>query len=228
MDGDEITPEDEMIAEGGTGTPTPAVDYQKMFETMQAQNAALAAQNAQLAQTVQQVAARPVVQQPVNVPNPLDAFDDKAKAALQAVIDQQNANFKAQFAQQEQRFAGMALEQEANSIAAIPNLDPAIAKRAQEVFKQERARGVPLNASNAVDFAIGEAVRNGTFKGNVPSQHQNRAPNTLVGGGRPPAAPKARPANFDRMSRTEQIKHFESDDNIHNTPLGGMNYDDAE
>lgn len=225
MDEDNTDPAQEMLNEGGTGTPAPAVNYQQMFEAMQQQNAQLAQQNANLAQTVQQVAARPVMQQQIaNTPDPFDVFDDKAKTALKAVIEQQNASFKQQFQQQEQRFSNMQLEAEANSIAAMPGLDPEITKYAQAVFKGNRAKGIPLTASEAVDFAIGQAIRNGTFKGTVPSAHQTRGapPTVLPGGGRPPVPPKARPTNFDGMSRKQQIAHLESDESIHNAPIQGF------
>ena len=228
MDGDEIDPAAEMLNEGAPPAANSAVDYQKMFETMQAQNAQLAQQNAQLAQTVQQVAARPVQQQqPVH--DPFEAFDDKTKAALKSVIDAQNNNFQQQFRQQEQQFKGMQLETEVAAIAATPGLTPEMVKQAQDIFRGNRAKGVPVLANEVVDMVIGAAIRNGTFKGTIPQQHQQRgtAPNTLTGGSRPPGPTKARPANFDRMSRKDVIAHYESDDALHDTPIQGI-WDDND
>ncbi len=226
MDDDEIDPAQEMLNEGAPPPPAaPAIDYQKMYEAMQAQNAQIMQQNAQLAQTVQQVAARPIAPA-VAAPDPFAAFDDKTAAALRSVVEAQNNNFKQQFAAQEQNFKGMQLKAEADSIAGM-NLDPEIAKRAQAIFIGNRNKGVPLTAAEAADFAIGEAVRNGTFKGTVPGQHQNRGPATIPGGSRTPAPTKNRPANFDKMSRKEQIAHYESDENLHSAPIQGI-WDDAD
>lgn len=223
---DNVDPTAEMLNEGGSGTPVtqqPPIDYQKMFEAMQQQNAQLVAQNAQLAQTVQQVANRPVtVQQPVNQPDPFEAFDDNTKKALKGVIDTMNNNFKQQLSQHQQQFANMALEQEIAQIAAIPNLTADQIKRAQDIFRGNRAKGIPINAQESVDVVIGQDFRAG--KVNLG----NRAPPpALTGGGRPPVPAKARPANFDKMSRKEQIAHFEADDALHSTPIQSI-WDDPD
>ncbi len=219
-----VDPAEEMANEGGTGTPPAAVDYQKLFEQQQLQMQQMAQQNAQLAQTVQQVAQRPAyAPQQVAQPDPFDKFDSNTAAALKAVTDSMNKQFEQKFAQQQQQFQSMQVEAEVNSITSLIN-DPVIAKRAQEVFRAERARGVPLNASNAVDFAIGEAVRNGTFRGNVPTQNQRvgSPPSVIPGGSRAPVSAKPRPVNFDAMSRKQQIAHLESDESIHSANIQGF------
>ena len=216
---DKVDPAQEMLNEGAP--PAPPIDYQKMFEAMQAQNAQLAQQNAQLAQTVQQVANRPVVAQPVAAPvaDPFADFEPTTAKALKGVIDTMNNNFKQQFQQQEQRFQHLTLEQEAAQIATMQGLTADQIKRAQDIFRGNRAKGIPINAAECVDVVIGQDFR----AGKVNLGNQNRgAPAALTGGARPPAPVKARPANFDRMSRAEQIKHYESDDNLHNTPIAGF------
>lgn len=219
MEEDNVDPAQEMLNEGAPpANQVQPIDYQKMFEAQQAQMQQVMQQNAQLAQTVQQVAARPVIQQaPVNQPDPFAAFNPETAAALKAALEQQNQQFKQTLQQQEQRFAGMALEQEAAGIAAMPGLNADQIKRAQDIFRGNRAKGIPINAAECVDVVIGQDFRAG--KVNIG----NRAPPaTIPGGSRQPAPPKARPTNFDNMSRKQQIAHFESDDAIHNAPIQGF------
>lgn len=224
MDGDEnVDPVADMLAEGGTGTPPATVDYQKLYEQMQQQNAQIMQQNTQLAQTVQQVAARPVIQQSnTPAPDPFAAFNPETAAALKQALDQQAAQFKQQLATTQQQFAGMALEQEAASIAVTPGLTPDQIKRAQDIFRGNRSKGIPINAAECIDVVLGADFRAGKI-----NLGQRGAPPVINGGSRTPAPAKARPANFEKMSLKQQIVHYESDENLHNEPIKGI-WDDAD
>lgn len=217
MDEDNIDPAQEMLAEGGTGTP-PAVDYQKMFEEMQKQNAALAQQNQQLAVTVQQVAQRPVqtVQQ-TNEPDPFAAFNPETKAALKAALDAQSKGFEQRLAQTQQQFANMSLEQEAASIAATPGLTPEQIKRAQDIFRGNRAKGIPINGTECIDVVLGADFRAGKI-----AIGQRNAPPVITGGSRgaPPATRQT--ANTDKMSLKDQIKYYESMEGFDDARIVGI------
>lgn len=220
-DDDNNDPVQEMLNEGAP--PAPAIDYQKLFEATQAQNAALMQQNQQLAVTVQQVAARPVNQQPTNVPDPFAAFNPETKAALQAALDYQSKGFEQKLQQTQAQFAGMALEQEAASIAAIPNLTPDQITRAQAIFRGNRAKGIPIRGEECVDVVLGADFRAGKI-----AIGQRNAPAVINGGSRTQAPTTTRqPANFDKLSRKEQIKLYEADEALHEAPIKGI-WDDAD
>lgn len=216
---DTVDPAAEMLNEGAP--PAPAVDYQKMFETMQQQNAQLAQQNANLAQTVQQVASRPI-QSSIPAPDPFAAFNPETAAALKAALDQQARGFEQRLASTQQQFAGMALEQEAASISATPGLTQEQVKRAQDIFRGNRAKGIPINASECIDVVLGADFRAGKI--NIG---QRGAPPVINGGSRSIVAGKPRAANFDKLSRVEQIKQYEADEDLHDTPIKGF-WDDAD
>lgn len=218
MDEDNVDPAAEMLNEGGTGTPAPAIDYQKMYEATQAQNTQLAAQNQQLAITVQQVAQRPVqtvAAQPVN--DPFKDFAPETAAALKAALDHQAKQFQSQLQQTQQQFANMSLEQEAASIAAIPNLTPEQIKRAQDIFRGNRAKGIPINATECVDVVLGADFRAGKI--NIGTR---TPPATIVGGSRGQTPAARTSANTSKMSLKDQIKYYESMDGFDDARIVGI------
>lgn len=214
-----VDPAAEMLNEGTPPTSQTAVDYQKMFEEMQRQNAALAQQNQQLAVTVQQVAARPVMQQPVqNTPDPFAAFAPETAAALKGALEQQAAAFKQQLEQTQQQFANMSLEQEAASIALTPGLTPDQAKRAQDIFRGNRSKGIPINATECIDVVLGADFRAGKI--NIGNR---QPPPVITGGSRGTPQPATRnTANVDRMSFKEQIKYYESMEGFDSVRIEGI------
>lgn len=216
---DTVDPAAEMLNEGTPPTSQAAVDYQKMFEEMQKQNAALAQQNQQLAVTVQQVAARPAMQQPVqNTPDPFAAFAPETAAALKGALDAQAAQFKQQLAQTQQQFANMSLEQEAASIAITPGLTPDQIKRAQDIFRGNRSKGIPINATECIDVVMGQDFR----AGKINLGTQRGAPPVINGGSRPPAPATRNTANVDKMSLKEQIKYYESMEGFDSVRIEGI------
>lgn len=215
-----IDPAQEMLAEGGTGTPVPAVDYQKMFEEMQKQNAALAQQNQHLAVTVQQVAQRPIQTQPtVNQPDPFAAFNPETAAALKAALEQQQKGFEQKLAQTQQQFAGMALEQEAASISATPGLTPDQIKRAQDIFRGNRSKGIPINATECIDVVLGADFRAGKI--NLGNRN---APPVINGGSRgvPNTSVTRQTANVDNLSLKDQIKYYENIEGFDSARIVGI------
>lgn len=220
-DNDNVDPAQEMLNEGAP-TPPP-IDYQKMYEAVQAQNAQIMQQNAQLAQTVQQVAARPIIQQQAtNQPDPFAAFNPETAAALKGALDVQSKGFQQQLAQVTQQFSGMQLETEAASIAAIPNLTPDQITRAQAIFRGNRSKGIPINAAECVDVVLGADFRAGKI-----AIGQRNAPAVITGGSKQPAPAKNKPVNFDNMTLKQQIAHYESDENLHKERIVGF-WDDAD
>lgn len=217
-------PAAEMIAEGGAGTPPPAVDYQKLFEDMQRQNAQIMQQNQQLAQTVQQVAARPVMQhntQPAD--DPFAKFQPETAAALKAALESQAKGFEQKLAETQQRFAGMALEQEAASISAIPGLTPDQIKRAQDIFRGNRAKGIPINTTECVDVVLGADFRAGKI--NIGSRN---APAVITGGSRGTPSINRQAVNIDKMSLKEQIKYYEKMEGFDEARIQGWNVGDDD
>ncbi len=215
MDEDEnIDPVEQMNNEGPT-QPAPAIDYQKMFESMQQTNAQLMQQNQQLAVTVQQVANRPVTT-PVNEPDPFAAFNPETKAALKAALDSQAKQFSTQLAQTQAQFANMSLEQEAASIALTPGLTAEQITRAQNIFRGNRAKNIPIMAAECIDVVLGADFRAGKIK------IGDRAPPTTLNGGSRPPAPKPPPANLSKLSRREQIKFYESMEGFHDVRIEGI------
>lgn len=222
--GNEIVndPAAEMLNEGAP--PPPPIDYQKMFETMQAQNAQLMQQNQQLAVTVQQVATRPITPQPQqNTPDPFAAFNPETAAALKLALEQQAAGFKQQLAQTQQQFASMSLEQEAASISAIQGLTPEQVKRAQDIFRGNRSKGIPINASECVDVVLGADFR----AGKITLGQRNAPPAVITGGSRPTNPAARQTVNVDKLSLSEQIKLYEANADLHEAPIRGI-WDDAD
>lgn len=212
-----VDPAAEMLNEGGH--PAPPVDYQKMFESMQAQNTQLMQQNQQLAVTVQQVAQRPVVQAPVqqSAVDPFAAFNPETAAALKGALDLQAKSFQQQLANTQQQFAGMQLETEAASISVIPGLTPDQVKRAQDIFRGNRSKGIPINASECVDVVLGADFRAGKVM-----LGSRGAPATMTGGSRAPSANTRQSTGVNNLSRKEQIAHYESMEGFDDARIVGI------
>lgn len=212
----ENDPAAEMLAEGGTGTPPATIDYQKLYEQAQAQIAIQTQQtNQALALAQQQHVAHLQSQNTITPPaaDPFAAFAPETQAALKAVTENLKTQFNTELTATKQQLQAFQINTAIEQIATKTN-NPALAKRAQEIYAGHAAKGLPLTQDDAVKFAIGEAVANGTYV--VP---QRTAPNVITGGSRQPANTQhTRPANFEYMSRMEQNDILERE--IGDAPIG--------
>jgi hypothetical protein len=217
-----MDPTEEQIAlmqsEGNTTQPditqqpppnaAPTVDYAKLYENAQQQ---MAIQQQQLNQLIaQQQALIAAGQQAPIAPqikaDPFEKFDPDTAKALRDFTDNITQQFKQELSARDQQLAELRTSNAFNQIAAASGgaVNPAIIKRAQELYVGLSKKGLPVNADDMYNFAIGEAVRNGTYQ---PAMRQS-APSVLNGGSRQPQV-RARPSNFDQLSYKDQVKIME-------------------
>lgn len=205
---------EQMISEGGPGTGNvaddgnqqqntpPAPDYKAMFEQSQAQMKALMEQSTAILQQAQ--APRTNIPAPIQ-PDLFSGFEPETANALKKVVDSLKGQFTQELAKRDAELVKMRTNNEfAEVIAASPNVaTPAIVKRAKELHAGLSANGVPVNANDLFNFAIGEAVRNGTYN---PNQRVT-APPVLNGGSTMPTY--KRPVNFDNLPLSQQFSVME-------------------
>lgn len=150
----------------------------------------------------------------------LSEFGDAA-GPLKKVLDAQAAAFQKQLAQMQTHFASQLQTSQVRAVAASMQLPPAVTEEAAKKMAVLVSRyGDRANADDALNLAIGEAIRNGTYvpqaagpKGRAMGAGPAGA--TLHGGGgmAPPAAqaggngqPKGLmlPTNFEDMTPAQQ------------------------
>src|SRR5690349_11890193 len=135
----------------------------------------------------------------------------KLVGGLTAKFQQQTARLQANFDAQ------LRTHQVAALAAAVPGLPPEVKNRADALAQGWAAKGLPVIADDALNFAIGEAIRNGTYRpagGAPPPQGRVMGGNpqgaTITGHGAPTpggsGAPRAvaPPANFENLSPQAQ------------------------
>lgn len=143
--------------------------------------------------------------QPQAVADPLSELDPALAKALQAVT----SKFETQIGTLKQQLVAQSQATEIQQVAAARGVtDDAIRQRAVVLAQQLSAKGIPLNAEDALRFAIGESVMNGNQAPRDPlgrfqgAQISGQAPRQQT----PPTGPKALPNNFERLSPTQQEK----------------------
>lgn len=216
MEPDQI---EQMLNDGGatqpgnTPDPTqaqtppapPAIDYQKLYTEQQAQMQQMLALQQQQAQMLQSMQTRPNVPMPPPV-DPLAGFDEPTAKALRGYAASLEAKFDAQL---KARDAHIQQLQVNSNIQQIANMAPAnipqdVVKGAQDIFANLSSKGIPLNASDALSLAIGEAVKSGKF---IPGRVPSGPPTTISGGSFVPTQTQyKRPANFDQLPQNKQFE----------------------
>jgi hypothetical protein len=145
-------------------------------------------------------------------------FGDAADP-LKKLMEAQQAQFQRQLQQMNAGIAAQLRGSEVATLAAQMGLPPDVAARANHLASGWAAQGLPYPASDAVNFAVGEAVRAGTYKPGAPQQqgrYMGPPPGGAVmhggqGGFAPAALPQAGgpkplvlPTNFEDMTPAQQ------------------------
>lgn len=136
---------------------------------------------------------------------------------LAKALKYQAAHFEKKISEQQRMLETALASTQVAQIAQQVNLPPEIAERARAVLEGSRAKGLPLNAQDAADWAMGEAIRTGKWKPQAPTQQPPRAANgqyapvnsvisSAPASGDGTSRMKPLPANFDSLSPDDQIR----------------------
>lgn len=203
----------------GTDQPSEAdrVRYgmQKRIDALTASRHQQAAQIEMLQQQIaQQMATLTERMSAVQAQPQADPFEE-LDPALAKALRYQSSMMEAKLAEQRKMFDTAMAAAQVQQVAQQANLPPEVAARAQQVMEGAKKNGLPMNAQDAADWALGEAIRTGKYK--PPAQQQ--APRAANGQFAPvnsvySTSPqvdvtptvKPLPANFDSLDPDEQIR----------------------
>jgi len=144
-------------------------------------------------------------------------FGDAAEP-LKKALEAQQDQFQQQLAQMNANFAAQMRPTQVAAIGAGLGLPPTVIQRANDLAAAWAAKGLPLIAQDAVDFAVGEAMRAGTLKLPQAGQGGRAMGGSPAGatlhGGSPPLMPGVSnngqpkglvlPTNFEDLSPAQQ------------------------
>ena len=143
----------------------------------------------------------------------------EAADPLKKALDRQAAQFQQQLAQMNGAMQAQLRRSEVATLCAQRGYPPVVAQRADELAAMWAAKGMPLIGSDAVKFALAEAVENGQFvpQAGKPGGRAMGAPpaGATLHGGTPPHVPQGAPpngqpkglvlpTNFEDMSPAQQ------------------------
>lgn len=168
---------------------------------------------AQLTEQLVRMSAQGVPQQQQAQPeqNLYEGLDQASAAILQKVVGNLEAKFQARVAALEGTIASASSAQ----IAKSQGLPDAIIQRSNELVAEWKKRGYGFNPQDAVDFAVGEAIRAGTYMPRARASNGQFAPaNPVLGGQSAPApvSPVTRklPSDFDSLPPAKQVELLEA------------------
>ncbi len=140
---------------------------------------------------------------------PVDEYAE-VDPQVRKLIEASTRGLKAELQKSQNQMAGMIAAQEARTIVAKAGIqDSAVAERAVALAAGWKSNGLQFSAAEAAQFAIGEAIMNGTYTPAAPGPQRRGAP-PIGGGVRSPnlnghRQQAALPSNFDELSLDEQI-----------------------
>lgn len=148
-----------------------------------------------------------------NQPPPEDPFKDvdpSIRGLVEGITNKLKQDLGAQNAALQARLDANDLANGARSITLKVTGSAEIAEEAAQFAAQMRRRNLPINEEDASDFAIGQAVRKGTYKpGQAAQAQQQRGAPPLTGNRHANVSPQrqqaALPRNYDSLSPDEQL-----------------------
>lgn len=187
---------------------------QEMNQKLQEELLKKATNESEMARQMAELSTRQhLAQQSVAAPvDPLAAYreqlDPVALKAIESVTASLNQRFEAQLASVQQKYAvdsaALAVRSE---VAAVPNLPPEVAQRAEQLMQDWRRQNwnVPT-AQDAIAIALGQYQMGQLRKAAPVLQYQtNQArPAVTPGYAAPPVPKPALPSNFETLSREQQ------------------------